>query len=85
MSDKAKPAHKIRHRNITVTIWKNSGDKGAWYSATPSRTYKQNEEWKESDSFGEDDLLLLAQLLTEAHGWIRSAEQADRQAGREAA
>jgi hypothetical protein len=80
MSDKAKPAHKIRHRAITVTIWKNSGDKGAWYSVTPSRSYKQGEEWKESDSFGEDDLLLLAQLLTESHGWIRGAEQAERKA-----
>jgi hypothetical protein len=80
MSDKAKPAHKIRHRGIAVTIWKNSGDKAAWYSVTASRSYKHNEEWKESDSFGEDDLLLLAQLLTEAHGWIRSAEQAGRKA-----
>jgi hypothetical protein len=37
MSDKAKPAHKIRHRDIAVTIWKNSNDKGSWYSVTPSR------------------------------------------------
>jgi hypothetical protein len=80
MSDKARPAHRIRHRDIAVTIWKNNSDKGPWYSVTPSRAYKQGEEWKDSDSFGLDDLLLLARLLDEAHGWIRHAEQADRKA-----
>jgi len=80
MSDKAKPAHKIRHRDIAVTIWKNDGKNGAWYSVITSRRYKHNDEWKESDSFNEDDLLLLAQLLTEAHSWIRSAAQAERKA-----
>ena len=58
MPDKAqrsqKPAHKIRHRALSVTIWKNSSDKGTWYSVTPSRAYKQGEEWKESDRFDSD-------------------------------
>ncbi len=80
MSDKAKPAHKIRHRDITVTIWKNDGKNGPWYSVIPSRSFKQDDKWKESDSFNEDDLLLLAQLLTEAHSWIRNAAQAQRKA-----
>jgi hypothetical protein len=80
MSDKAKPAHKIRYRDITVTIWKNSNDKGSWYSATPSRAYKQGDDWRDSESFGCDDLLLLARLLDEAHSWIRNAEQAERKA-----
>lgn len=75
----AKPAHKIRSGALEVTIWKNDGDKGAWYSATPRRSYKQGEEWTESDSFGFDDLLTLAKLLDLAHSWIMSAQQADRQ------
>ena len=80
MSDKAKPAHKISHRGLAITIWKNDGKNGPWYSVTPSRVYKQDEQWKDSDSFGEDDLLLLAEPCKEAHAWIRSAEQAKRQA-----
>jgi hypothetical protein len=80
MSDKAKPDHKIQHRGLAVTIWKNAGKNGPWYAATPSRVYKQDEQWKDSDSFGEDDLLLLAELLKEAHAWIRSAQQSARQA-----
>lgn len=85
MSDKAKPAHKIQHRGIAVTIWKNDGKNGPWYSVTLSRRYKQGEEWKESYSYDEDDLLLLAELAKEAHAWIRQASQAARQARRQAA
>jgi hypothetical protein len=80
MTDKAKPAHKIRSRALAVTIWKNDGDKGPWYSVTPSRSYKQGDQWRESTSFGEDDLLPLAKLLDEAHSWILRAEQAERKA-----
>ena len=80
MSDKAKPAHKIRHRDLVVTIWKNSNDKHSWYSATPCRVYKQNEEWKETDRFDGDDLLTLVKLLDQADSWIMNAEQSDRKA-----
>lgn len=85
MSDKAKPAHKIQHRGIAVAIWKNDGKNGPFYSVTLSRRYKQGEEWKESASYDEDDLLLLTELLAEAHAWIRQAVQAGRQARRQAA
>lgn len=70
MSDKSKPAHKIVHRNIAVTIWKNDGKNGPFYTATPSRRFKQGEQWQDSDSFSEDDLLLLTKLLDQAHSWI---------------
>jgi hypothetical protein len=79
MTDKAKPAHKIRSGALTVTVWKNDGDKGPWYSVTPARSYKQGEEWKESDSYGFEDLMTLAKLLDLAHTWILS-QQAERKA-----
>jgi hypothetical protein len=80
MTDKAKPAHKIRSGALTVTVWKNDGDNGPWYSVTPSRAYKQGDQWKDSDSFGQDDLLRLGKLLDQADSWIQSAEQAERKA-----
>jgi hypothetical protein len=80
MTEQGKPVHKIRHRGVAVSIWKNDGAKGPWYSVVARRSCKQGEEWKESDSFGQDDLLLLAHLLQEAHGWIRAAGQSTRQA-----
>ncbi len=75
-----KPAAKFRDGALTVTVWKNAGDKGAFYSVTPSRSYKKDDTWKETDRFGEDDLLPLAKLLDEAHTWIRDTQQAERQA-----
>jgi hypothetical protein len=80
MSSNTKPAHKIRSGALTVTIWKKDSEKGPWYSVTPSRSYKQGEEWKESDSYGGDDLLLLAKMIDQAHSWIQDQQQADRKA-----
>jgi len=80
MSEKAKPANKFRDGGLTVTIWKNDSEKGPWYTVTTKRSYKQGEEWKEADSFGFDDLLPLAKLLDQAHTWILTQQQAERQA-----
>jgi hypothetical protein len=77
---KAKPAHKLRSGALTVTIWKNDGDKGPWYSVTPSRSFKQGDDWKESDSYGYDDLLPLAKLIDQAHSWIQDKQQAEKKA-----
>ncbi len=56
MSNKpsSKPIHKIRDGTIEVSIWKNEGANGPWYSVNHRRSYKQGEEWKESDSYGQD-------------------------------
>lgn len=77
----ASPAHKIRISNLSVTIWRNTSDKGAWYSVNPSRSYKQGDDiWKETDSLGFDDLLTMAKLLDQAHTWIARQQQADSKA-----
>ena len=69
------PAHKIRISNLSVTIWRNSSEKGTWYSVNPSRSYKKGDEtWKETDSLGFDDLLTMAKLLDQAHTWIAEAD-----------
>ena len=41
----SQPAHKIRIGALQVTIWRNHGDKGNWYSVIPSRSYKQEDAW----------------------------------------
>jgi hypothetical protein len=73
MSDN-RPAHKIRGSagsGLSLTIWKHESDKGPWYSATPSRSYKQGDEWKESNSYSQQDFLELAEMFREAHAWIK--------------
>jgi hypothetical protein len=75
------PAHKVRFGNLHVTIWRNVSEKGAWYSAVPSRSYKNGDEtWKESDSLNSDDLLIMAELLRQAFSWIAKQMQADAKA-----
>jgi hypothetical protein len=77
----SKPAHKIRVGALQVIIWRNHGEKGAWYSVNPVRSYKQGDEtWRETDSLGFDDLLTMAKLLDQAHTWITHQQQADAKA-----
>ena len=67
-----------------VTIWRNHGEKGNWYSVIPARSYKQGDEtWKETDSLNFDDLLAMAKLLDMAHTWIMHQQQADAKARKE--
>jgi hypothetical protein len=80
----SQPAHKIRIGVLQVTIWRNTGEKGNWYSVVPTRSYKQGEDtWKETDSLGFDDLLPMAKLLDLAHTWIMHQQQADAKGRKE--
>lgn len=82
----SQPAHKIRSGVLQVTIWRNTGDKGTYYSVVPTRGYKQGDgSWKETESMGFDDLLPLAKLLDLAHTWILHQQQADQKARKDAA
>src|ERR1035437_2491167 len=65
-----KPAHEIRINGIRATIWKNETEKGPRYNTTFERSYKDGEEWKTSDSYGREDLLLLAYMARKAFPWI---------------
>ncbi len=75
------PAHKIRIGNLTAVIWRNPSEKGAWYSVQPKRSYKaDDDQWRDTDALGYDDLLTMAKLLDQAHTWIANQIAADRKA-----
>jgi hypothetical protein len=40
------------------------------FNTTLTRSYKDGETWKESGSFGYDDVLIVAELLRTCHGFI---------------
>lgn len=77
------PAYRIRSGVLQVTIWRNHGERGPWYSVVPSRGYKQDDAWKETESLGFDDLLTMAKLFDQAHTWIMHQQQADAKARKE--
>lgn len=76
-ADRNRPVHSVRLRNIRAAIWSNETEQGTRYNATFCRLYKDGEGyWRSSDSFGRDDLLLLAKVSDIAHTWISEAMQA---------
>ena len=65
-----KPVHEVRLGTIKAAIWANDTQVGVRHNVTFSRLYKDGESWKTSDSFGRDDLLILAKVADQAHTWI---------------
>ena len=65
-----KPVHEIRLGSIKAAIWANDTQNGVRHNVTLQRLYKDEAEWKSSDSFGRDDLLLVAKVANMAHTWI---------------
>jgi hypothetical protein len=83
-ADKAvnRPAHTIRYGAVRAVIWRNVVDNGnasrPMYGVTFSRSYKDNNNnWKDSTSFGADDLLHVAKAADEAHTWIARQKSVD--------
>jgi hypothetical protein len=75
------PAHKIRIGNISAIIWRNTGDKSNWYSVQIKRSYKNgDDQWRETDAMGYDDVLTAGKLLDQAHSWITEQMASDRKA-----
>ena len=67
------PVHEVRMGRIKATIWANETEKGVRHNVTISRLYKEGEDWKESSSFGRDDLPLVAKVTDIAHTWMFDA------------
>ena len=65
-----KPAHTIRHGAISASIWEQATEKGPMYNVTFQRAYKEGDEWKNSTSFGRNNLLLLSLMAARAFEWI---------------
>ena len=80
----SQPAIRFRDGCLQVVVWRNTGERGTYYTATPQRSYRQGDDaWKETDSLGQDDLLAMAELLREAYAWIKTQKRADAKGLRE--
>ena len=74
---KERPTHEVRIGAIKGAIWRNETTGGVRYNVTFSRIYKDKEadQWKSTDSFGRDDLLVLSKVADVAHTWIFQQSQ----------
>lgn len=65
------PVRTLRLGRIKAAVWENSTDQRAYYNVTFARTYMDGEKkFRDTDSFGRDDLLLLAKLADLAHTFV---------------
>lgn len=68
MATKNKPIETLRDGSLKATIWKNTHEKGDFYSVQFSRTYKDSGgNWQDGQSFSGSELLRLARLATKAY------------------
>jgi len=67
-----RPVHEVRLGRIRAAIWANATETGVRHNVTLSRLYKDDKsgEWRNSTSFGRDDLPLLAKVCDRVHTWI---------------
>jgi hypothetical protein len=77
-----RPVHTVRYGAVQAAIWRNMVDNGnasrPMYNVTFSRSYKDaDNNWKDSNRFSADDLLLLAKVADGAHTWIANQRSAD--------
>lgn len=76
---KDKPIHEVRMGAIKATLWKNETQTGFRYNTTFCRVYRDGTEWKTTDSFSREDLLLLGKVADQAHSWIHAQAVEDRE------
>jgi hypothetical protein len=60
------PAAKFRLGYVTATVWKN----GEFYNTVLSKSYRDGDEWKDTDQLGHGDLLNAARCLQRAEDFI---------------
>jgi hypothetical protein len=65
------PVKTLRLGRIKAAIWENESEKQRFYNVTFTRSYlDEAKNWHDADSFGRDDLLLVAKLADQAHTFI---------------
>ena len=76
------PTDTLRDGSLKATIWKNEGEKGAFFSVNLSRTYKDDAgNYHDSDSFSGSELLRIAHLASRAYDRVAQLRQAATEGG----
>ena len=70
-----KPVDEIRIGRVKATIWRNGTDERPRHNVTFGRLYKEADQWKTTQSFGRNDLLVLAKVADQAHSRIFALPQ----------
>ena len=66
MAKDNKPAAKFRLGYCTATVWKN----GEFHNVVLSRSYKDGDDWKDTDQLGAGDIMNAVRVLQRAEDFI---------------
>jgi hypothetical protein len=69
-----KPVHEIRLGSVRAAIWANITQNGVRHSVTISRSYRVGNDWKKTNSYGKEDLLVLEKITELAQKWLYKYE-----------
>lgn len=80
-SNNNEPVARLKDRSLSIAVWRNTTEQGkVFYSVSKiKRTYKENGNYKETDTLSGTQLLQAARLLKQAYSHIRELEQLDYQ------
>ena len=74
-----KPVAEVRIGRVKATVWPNETKQGRTrHNVTFSRLYRDGEKWKQTQSFGRNDLLVLAKVVDQAHTRIFELQQEEQ-------
>ena len=71
----SKPVSEIRIGSVKAAIWPNDAEGRTPKTVTCSRLYKDGEQWKTTQTFGRNDLLVLAKVADQTHSRIFEIQQ----------
>lgn len=80
MSDSKKPVAEVRIGKVKAAIWANEREQRTDYNVTLTRVYRKDDEWRNTTSYGRDDLLVLEKVVSAAYAKVQELIDADRQA-----
>ena len=73
------PVKTLRIGRLKATVWENGSEDRTFYNVTFARTYMgDDKKFRDTDSFGRDDLLLLSKLADQAHSFVCERMTAQR-------
>ena len=72
-----KPVAEVRIGRVKATVWPNETEGRTRHNVTFSRLYRDGEKWKRTQSFGRNELLVLAKVADQAHSRIFELQQAE--------
>lgn len=70
MENQNKPVQEVKIGAVKATIWPNESPRGTRHSVTPAHLFINGEHWKQSGTFGRDDMLVVAKAADAAFDWI---------------